>query len=280
MFYQVLIETTEKSGKQGTNKCYFELDKTDLSEIEERIVKPYLSREDFQFDGYFLKYSEIRRITIKETEKTTKDLSQYENNHVPRGVIMFVSPRDIVSYDKYTKDITNTVFDRAKSSISNYITPQKKAVKAESPDFSKVFVVHGRDDLAKTEAARFIEKLNLSAIILHEQANGGKTIIEKIEENTNCGFALVIYTACDIGGIAGSSEQKFRARQNVIFEHGYLIAKLGRQNVCALVKNDVEIPTDISGIVYIPMDSAGAWRLAVAKELRNAGYNIDMNKVV
>ena len=280
MFYQVLIETTEKTGKQGANKRYFELDKTDLSEIEERIVKPYLSREDFQFDGYFLKYGEIRRITIKETERTTKDLSQYENDHMPRGVIMFVSPHDIVSYDKYTKDITNTVFDRAKSSMSNSITPQKKAVKPESLDFSKVFVVHGRDDLAKTEAARFIEKLNLSAIILHEQANGGKTIIEKIEENTNCGFALIIYTACDIGGIVGSSEQKFRARQNVIFEHGYLIAKLGRQNVCALVKNDVEIPTDISGIVYIPMDSAGAWRLAVAKELRNAGYNIDMNKVV
>lgn len=178
------------------------------------------------------------------------------------------------------KDITNTVFDRARSSISSSIPPQKKAVKSENLDFSKVFVVHGRDDLAKTEAARFIEKLNLSAIILHEQASGGKTIIEKIEENTNCGFALVIYTACDIGGVLGSSEQKHRARQNVVFEHGYLIAKLGRQNVCALVKNDVEIPNDISGIVYIPMDAAGAWKLAVAKELRNAGHQIDMNIVV
>lgn len=280
MFYQVLIETNEKTGKNGANKCYFELDKTDLSEIEERIVKPYLSREDFQFDGYFLKYHEIRRITIKETEKTTEDLSQYENDHMPSGIIMFVSPSDIVSYGQYTKDITNIVFDRAKISITSSITLPEKAVKPGSLDVSKVFVVHGRDDLAKTEAARFIEKLNLSPIILHEQASGGKTIIEKIEENTNCGFALVIYTACDIGGIVGSSEQKYRARQNVVFEHGYLIAKLGRQNVCALVKSDVEIPTDISGIVYISMDPAGAWKLAVAKELRNSGYNIDMNKVI
>jgi fumarylacetoacetate (FAA) hydrolase family protein len=106
MYYQVLIETSEKVGKSGTNKEYFELDKTDLTEIEERIVKPFLRKEDFQFDGYFLKNSEIRRITIKETQKTTQELSKYENDNMPDGIIMFVSPSDIVGYDRHTKDIT------------------------------------------------------------------------------------------------------------------------------------------------------------------------------
>lgn len=153
---------------------------------------------------------------------------------------------------------------------------QEKAVIEKS----EVFIVHGRDDLAKVETARFIEKMGFNAIILHEQANSGKTIIEKIEEHTNVGFAIVLYTPCDIGSLAGESSQTSRARQNVVFEHGYLIGKLGRQNVCALVKGDVEIPTDISGIVYITLDNHNAWHLAIAKELRNADYVIDMNKVI
>ncbi|HNK30658.1 MAG TPA: nucleotide-binding protein [Plasticicumulans sp.] len=277
MYYQVLIETSEKVGKAGSNKQYFELDKTDLAEINERIVYPFLRKEDFQFDGYFLKFGEIKRIMIKETQKTTQELSKYENDHVPSDVIMCVSPSDIVSYENHTKDITTMVFDKAKSSL-----PAKSAPKSNSNtlDLTKVFIVHGRDDLAKTEAARFIERLGFSAIILHEQANSGKTIIEKIDAYTNVGFAIVLYTPCDTGGLAGEKTQKSRARQNVVFEHGYLIGKLGRHNVCALVKGDVEIPNDISGVVYVPLDSRGAWYLSVAKDLRNAGYPVDMNKII
>jgi predicted nucleotide-binding protein len=153
---------------------------------------------------------------------------------------------------------------------------QKKLVLEKS----EVFIVHGRDGLVKTETARFIEQLGLKAIILHEQSNSGSnTIIEKIEKHTNVGFAIVLYTPCDVGSLNGEC-LKPRARQNVVFEHGYLIGKLGRQNVCALVKEDIEIPNDISGIVYIPLDNHNAWHLAVAKELRSAGYAFDMNKVI
>lgn len=277
MYYQVVIETSEKVGKAGRNKQYFELDKTDLADIEERIVYPFLRKEDFQFDGYFLKYGEIKRIAIKETQKTTQELSKYENDHMPSGVIMYVSPSNIVGYEKHTKDITTIVFDKANSSLSAKSTTKNNS---NAVDLTKVFIVHGRDDLAKTEVARFIEKLGFSAIILHEQASSGKTIIEKIEAHTNVGFAIVLYTPCDIGALAGEKAQKSRARQNVVFEHGYLIGKLGRHNVCALVKGDVEIPNDISGVVYVPLDRHGSWHLSVAKELRNAGYSVDMNKII
>jgi predicted nucleotide-binding protein len=277
MYYQVLIETSEKVSKAGRNKQYFELDKTNLAEIEERIVYPFLKKEDFQFDGYFLKCGEIKRITIKETQKSAQELSKYENDHMSPGLIMYVSPSDIVEFEKHTKDITTTIFDKAKSSLQ--ITGATKK-NLHTLDLTKVFIVHGRDDLAKTEAARFIEKLGFSAIILHEQASSGKTIIEKIEAHTNVGFAIVLYTPCDIGGLAGEKTQKSRARQNVVFEHGYLIGKLGRNNVCALVKGDVEIPNDISGVVYVSLDSHNAWHLSVAKELRNAGYSVDLNKII
>lgn len=282
MYFQVIIETNEKVGKQSKNKQYFELDKTDLSDIEARILVPFFQGEDFQFDGYFLSKAEIKRIAIKQTEKTAAELSKYENDHMPSNVIMFVSPSDIVRYEKYTKDITNEVFDRVKGTLSK-AAPATSSVAEKTKttvlDQSKVFIVHGRDDLAKISAARFVEKLGLKAVILHEQVSGGKTIIEKIEEHTNVGFALVLYTPCDSGGLVGD-KPKPRARQNVVFEHGYLISKLGRRNVCALVKDGTEVPNDISGVVYVPLDDHGAWHLAVAKELRNAGYGVDMNKVI
>lgn len=141
----------------------------------------------------------------------------------------------------------------------------------------KVFIVHGRDNEAKQEAGRFIEKLGLEAIILHEQASEGMTIIEKIERYSNdADFALVLYTACDHGrGVHESNTQpKNRARQNVVFEHGYLMAKLGRENICSLVKGDIETPNDISGVVYVSMDSNGAWKNEVANELKACGYVI------
>lgn len=142
----------------------------------------------------------------------------------------------------------------------------------------KVFIVHGRDNAVKQEVSRFIEKLGLEAIILHEQVSAGMTIIEKIAHYSNdADFALVLYTACDYG--CGVDEfdmpPKNRARQNVVFEHGYLMAKLGRENVCSLVKGDIEKPNDISGVVYVSLDPNGAWKNEVAKELRACGYAIN-----
>lgn len=146
-------------------------------------------------------------------------------------------------------------------------------------DKSKIFIVHGHDELAKIQVARFIEKLGLKPIILHEQASGSQTIIEKIESESDVGFGIVLYTPCDRGAKESETNNlQSRARQNVVFEHGFLIGKLGRNNVCPLVKGIVETPNDISGIVYTPMDSDG-WQISLAKELRKAGYDIDMNLV-
>ncbi|WP_114701749.1 TIR domain-containing protein [Psychrobacter proteolyticus] len=147
-------------------------------------------------------------------------------------------------------------------------------------DSSKIFIVHGHDDGAKETVARFVDKLGFEAVILHEQVDSGATIIEKLEKYTDVGFAIVLYTECDIGGVKSKPEDlKPRARQNVIFEHGLLIGKIGRANVVALVKGNVEIPNDISGVVYKPMDTGGAWRYSIAREMKSSGYDVDMNKI-
>jgi predicted nucleotide-binding protein len=159
-------------------------------------------------------------------------------------------------------------------------TDRPTITKTKNLSMTEVFIVHGHDELAKTKAARFIEKLGLKPIIIHEQINSGKTIIEKIEEFSNVGFGVVLYTPCDTGSKKGDeSNSKDRARQNVVFEHGYLIGKIGRENVSALVKGNIEVPNDISGVVYVKMDDDDSWQLKIAKELRNSGYNIDLNRL-
>lgn len=140
---------------------------------------------------------------------------------------------------------------------------------------NKVFIVHGHDESAKQTVARFLEKCGLEAIILHEQVDGDRTIIEKIECYTDVAFAIILYTPCDIGRAKEGKKGRTRARQNVVFEHGYLIGKLGRNRVCALVKQGVETPSDISGVVYKNMDSAGAWKTEILKEMKSAGIVVN-----
>jgi predicted nucleotide-binding protein len=184
--------------------------------------------------------------------------------------------------DKVNYKLDNLKKLRAKTDLLKSTVQEKYAVteRAVALDKSQVFIVHGHDEAAKTKTARFIEKLGLNPIILHEQASGSKTVIEKIEAYSNVGFGIILYTACDIGAKAEENPKyKNRARQNVVFEHGFLIGKIGRENVCALVKGDIETPNDISGVVYVKMDDEDAWHLKIAKELRNSGYEIDMNKL-
>lgn len=190
------------------------------------------------------------------------------------GLIMYVSPEDILAYNDYVTDVTKILLSEAKESIEKTELIKEKTV--EVLDKTKIFIVHGKDNEVKFEVARFIEKMGFEPIILHEQTSDGMTIIEKIEKYTNVGFGIALYTPCDIGYEKNNEEGKmFRARQNVIFEHGYLIAKLGRNNVCALVKQTVETPNDISGVVYIPFDENGGWKHLLAKEMKSSGYDID-----
>jgi predicted nucleotide-binding protein len=135
----------------------------------------------------------------------------------------------------------------------------------------EVFIVHGHDGVAEFQMEQYIQSLGMTPIILHKQASGGKTIIEKIEEYTNVSFGVVLYTPCDIGAKRDTLIFSRRARQNVVFEHGYLLGKLGRNKVAALLKGEVEPPNDISGIVYIPFDDHDKWKSDLLGEMRKAG---------
>jgi predicted nucleotide-binding protein len=160
--------------------------------------------------------------------------------------------------------------------------PGPLAQAANSPGSSasrRVFVVHGRDNEAKSEVARFLSKIGLEEIILHERPHGGRHLLTKFqEESEGASFAVIVMTPDDEGGIAGQVMQK-RARQNVVFELGFFIGKLGPAFVSALVKGDLEKPSDFDGVGYIPLDAAGAWKSLLARELHHARVPFDPAKV-
>jgi len=144
----------------------------------------------------------------------------------------------------------------------------------------RVFIVHGHNGEAKESVGRFIEKLGLEAIILHERPNRGRTIITKFQEESHgIGFAVVLMTPDDVGRAVHATEANSRARQNVVFELGFFIGKLGPERVAAIVKGDIEKPSDFDGVVYISLE-ASDWRVQLASELKAAGLAGDWSKVL
>ncbi|WP_019451801.1 nucleotide-binding protein [Cupriavidus sp. BIS7] len=149
------------------------------------------------------------------------------------------------------------------------------------PDMKNVFIVHGHDEAAKQSVARVLQTLGLNPVILHEQANQGRTIFEKLEDTASqAGFAVVLMTGDDVGKAKTEEELKPRARQNVILELGYFAGLLKRSRVCALYKDNVEIPSDILSIGYVKLDDAGHWKFELARELKAAGYTVDVNTLL
>jgi predicted nucleotide-binding protein len=146
-------------------------------------------------------------------------------------------------------------------------------------DNRKIFLVHGHADETKNTVAKFLRSLGLEVIILHEQANQGQTIVEKFEKHSDVGFAVVLLTPDDFGGSAKHPEKtQRRARQNVILELGIFIGKLGRERVCPLYVEGVELPSDIHGVLYVRYDQSGNWQSELRKELVAAGIAVDSKK--
>jgi len=144
----------------------------------------------------------------------------------------------------------------------------------------RVFIVHGRDDGAKETVARFIQTLGLEPVVLHEKPNKGRTIIEKFEDEGDVAFAVALFTPDDVGALKEAQHSLApRARQNVVLEFGFFLGRLSRSRTCALIDSKVERPSDYDGVVFIPFNDSGSWQLLLAKELRAAGIDVDLNRL-
>src|SRR5262245_31489183 len=192
--------------------------------------------------------------------------------HLDTAPISYAGPipmQDVISGLKRGKERAIALLGEAVRSLEERLGDlgepevlEDAATAAAAPSLD-VFIVHGHDDPAKTEVARLVERSGLNAVILHEQPNAGKTIIEKFEHHGgSAGFAVVLLTPDDVGG-PDKDNLKWRARQNVIGEMFWFAGRLGRDRVCALIKGDVEMPSDFAGVGYTEMDDRGAWKAVV-----------------
>lgn len=161
--------------------------------------------------------------------------------------------------------------------IDKYLTEQNSSTGEIDMSNKKVFIVHGHDEQLLQEVELMIHRIGLQPIILKNEASGGRTVIEKIEHYTDVSFGIVLYTACDEGRVKGTTSLNSRARQNVVFEHGYLCAKLSRSHVVALNDFGIEVPSDLAGVVYISRE-APDWKNQIMREMRNAGLEFDSTK--
>lgn len=276
MFYHVIIKP--KSDK------YFGEYKTDLTkeQLISRFVEPYELGMPIVINGKTVQPNDLERIKISMSERKIESfIPQIKAEDRASSVTIIGGPSYTYQAIGRATDVTDDFIEGAigykklLEKTKNYIS------KSEDSEPYGVFIVHGHDETAQNKVARFVEKLGFEAIILHEKASSGRTIIEKIEHYSDVEFAIVLYTPDDVGNVKSEPENlNVRARQNVVFEHGYLIGKLGRQNVSALVDGKLELPNDVSGVVYINLDEGSTWQLQLAKEMKQSGYKIDMNKLI
>ena len=273
-----------------------------------QLQKSCLSSDSFQNLPEYARWMSsvslfAKRHLVSHPMKKDLDDAYFFRNDYTRGFTAMLGLLDVIGKDdefwqelkhQMMGDMTNPVFvqdaNRPEPSNTYEQAVQKNQIGKQSglekgsrvKMNKKVFIVHGHDNEAKQETARVLEKIGLNAIILHEQPDVGKTIIEKIEAYTDVSFAVVLYTECDLGRAKNATvnDERYRARQNVVFEHGYLIGKLGRDKVCALVKGNVETPGDITGVVYTKMDDSGAWKLQLVRNMKATGMDVDANRLM
>ena len=194
------------------------------------------------------------------------------------------SKQDKLDTWNLSKDQSSNIINTIKEEI--LLFADEDGEPAESTDTGpmsdKIFVVHGHDEELKLSVTLTLEKLDLNPIILHEMPNKGRTIIEKFTDYSDVGFAVVLLSPDDIAHTVNADDESYRARQNVVLELGFFLGKLGRPRVATIHREhkNFKMPSDYDGVIFTPYDAKGAWKFELANELKAAGYDIDVNKLL
>lgn len=271
-FKGVLLDRIDKGkllmARQVTNLTDLETLQTDFGKWTDYNAEYLKQSFNNEWNQYRKSYEDSGTFSAVFTYHDTSGAARY-------GRLQEKIEAKINALDKIVEKV-----DLLKSDIGENKINIKEENRSVKHDTEEVFIVHGHNKAVLQSVARTIEKLGLKPIILHEQPNAGRTIIEKFETHSNVGFAIVLLTDDDDGKAKTEIELKKRARQNVVLELGYFIGKLGRNRVLPLHSDGVELPSDIHGLLYVPIDTAENWKFSIVKELKAAGYIVDANKLL
>ncbi|WP_284566131.1 nucleotide-binding protein [Bacillus anthracis] len=274
MFYHIRVYLKSRVKEERYNML--------IEELETRYLSNYRNRKDFILNGRLIRIEDIEKIQINES------VDEWELDRIARDIELEDSRSHVAviggpSLKSRAADCLPDVSDGLLLGPPGYLLEStEEEGGAEEMDNKKVFIVHGHDNDLKQQLEIFLSGVGLKPIVLHREANKGRTIIEKFEAHSDVKYAFVLLTPDDIGCSVNDKDQpvehyNFRARQNVIFELGFFIGKLGRANVCTLYVEGVELPNDISGLVYQQVNNnIEDVGFHIIKELKAAGLEVQL----
>ncbi len=265
----------------------------DLSknDLYERYLGPYERGETFAINGRTVQITDIKRFQVYCSEKSSQEIrvlmeARYRDSDFgtcgnPNALEIF----DWVEEEDWAEDVTNELVGAApgnKSDVTKSVSEGKKPKTLS--DSRKVFVVHGHDHELKKDLELFLYRNKLIPVVLHREADRGQTVIEKFEaESDEVAYAIILLTPDDMAFPASEKEKadnershEYRARQNVIFECGYFMARLKRKKVMCICKKGVAMPSDLAGFVYKEVsESVSEIEAELIQELKEAGLSVE-----
>lgn len=245
-----------------------------IDEIDTLISKR-VTASNPDFEAWRMK---TERFLIKKYGANSLEREKFSNTSFSLHIFLGDTPES--SFIKACKEdlqTTKKIFLTYLQEMEEETQPDVSNAPNINLSYSKIFIVHGHDGELMHAVARVIEKQNIEAIILSEKENKGRTIIEKFEDYSDVSGAICLFTADDLGKTKNDTIENARARQNVVLETGYFMGRLGRAHVIILADKGIEMPSDLSGVVYT---NTASWEFELLKELKAIGYKVDLNKLL
>ncbi len=242
--------------------------------------------ESIEYDDYSKVKLSISKAEIFAKHNMTSESCQYFKEKMK--AIEFYSYNSYLLEERSNKDI----WENGKRELIGYIDNMKldyglsnSNSSTKSPknnlNFKDIFIVHGHDREMLLDAEKLINNLDLNPKILQDEADKGRTVIEKFEDHSDVDFAIILLSPEDkfYTDLEDPTKIVTRSRQNVILELGYFFSKLGRDHIIVLHREDksFEFPSDIFGLIYQPYSRG--WENDVVDELQSFGFDIDKNKI-
>ena len=254
MYYHIKVEF-----KDGSKHTEIKGD-VEKKVIISKYAIPYVHRKPFILNGVHCKPKEIERLNVYQSEVDFPKLLNKakiintQSNNIDGNLILGCYISDNERALGLAMDITDDILTEAEHGHSNTVTSR------QAPKPQRVFIVHGHDLSLRDSLASFLRELGLKPIILQDEPDQGKTIIEKfedMEEEYEISYAFILLSPDDVAAkkkkLSIFGKLKSRPRQNVILEWGYFMKGLGRDKICIIRKGDMELPSDIDGVVYKPV---------------------------
>ncbi len=249
-----------------------------LKQIIDDIQELIVSRVTCYSPSFQAWKTEAERFLIRKYGKENIEHQKFlQTGFSIRGIVRSVPESEQIAACEHGLRISEAIFKTYLEEMEEKDVNTTTSASLQLSDYERVFIVHGHDGELKQSVARILEKQTIIPIILSEQTNQGQTIIEKIESNSGVGAAICLFTADDLGKSKGNKKNALRARQNVVFETGFFLGRLGRSRIVILADQGVEIPSDLSGVVYTNTTN---WQFDLLKEMKTMGYTVDMNKLL